>query len=104
MVWWTLAGMALITYTNRYAFFANFVSYIPGPKMKRLLSYSSYAVLTAIWTPLVFSYEKGQGVQHAGIDYLLGASVAAILTALRLPSILVVLISTGVFFGLRLCV
>ena len=104
MTWALVFGMAMITYANRYLFFARSIEYHPGARIQRLLSYSSYAVLTAIWTPLVFSYEKGQGVQHAGIDYLLGASVAAILTALRLPSILVVLISTGVFFGLRLCV
>ena len=103
MMWWTLSGMAVITYLNRYAFFSGFVRYTPGSKMKRLLSYSSYAVLTAIWAPIVFSYDLQQGVQHAGVDYLIGTALAAMLTALRLPSIVVVLISTAVFFGVRFC-
>lgn len=101
MMWWTLSGMALITYLNRYAFFADFVRYSPGPKIRRLLSYSSYAVLTAIWAPLVFSFEFGQGFQHAGADYIFATILAAVMAILRLPSIVVVLISSAVFFGMR---
>lgn len=101
IIWWTLSGMAVITYLNRYAFFSGFVRYTPGSKMKRLLGYSSYAVLTAIWAPIVFSFDLELGMQHTGVDYLIGTAFAAILTALRLPSIAVVLISTAVFFGVR---
>ncbi len=100
-MWWAITGMALITFFNRYAFFADFVRYSPGAKVKRFLSYSSYAVLTAIWAPIVFSVDTQTGFTHAGADYLIGVSVAAALSLLRVPSIVVVLTSAAVFFGIR---
>jgi len=101
MIWWILIGMAVITFLNRYVFLIESFPYTPGPKVKRFLSYSVYAVLTAIWAPIVFSIEPKVGVSHAGLDYLLGASLAGILSFMRVPSIMVVMISSTVFFGLR---
>ncbi|MFT5276365.1 MAG: branched-subunit amino acid transport protein [Saprospiraceae bacterium] len=101
MNWALLFGMSLITFWNRFAFFSENVKLPPGVRLKRFLSYSSYAILTAIWTPILFNYDQASGFDNAGPDYLISASVAAGLSFLKLPSIVVVLISTGLFFLLR---
>lgn len=101
MNWTLLFGMTIITFWNRYAFFSESVRFVPGVRLKRFLSYSSYAILTAIWTPILFNYNQPSGFDNAGADYLIAASVAAALSFLKLPSIVVVLISTGLFFLLR---
>lgn len=101
MTWLVLLGMAIITYFNRYVFLARGMAYQPGARIRQFLSYSSYAVLTAIWAPILIQFEPSQGLRHAGADYLLASALAAILTILRVPSIVVVLASTAVFFLLR---
>lgn len=98
---WVLLLLASITFLNRYAFLSSRVSYTPGAQLRKFLSYASHAVLTAIWTPIVFRYSPGQFVQITGIDYLLAASIAIVLTAAGVRSILVVLVSTASFFLLR---
>ena len=100
-VWALLIGMTAITFLNRYAFFPQQLRYTPGERVRRLLSYSSYAILTALWAPIIFKYEIPTGLQLAGWDYLIAASLACILSVLRVPSIIVVLVSASVFFGLR---
>lgn len=104
MTWWVIVGMTTITFLNRYAFFSAALSYQPSAKARRFLSYSSYAVLTAIWTPILFHIEGEKGFSHAGTDYLIAASLAALMSFFRVPSIVVVVFSTAVFFGLRFLV
>ncbi len=101
MTWALIFGMATITYVNRYLFFARSISYRPGARVQRLLSYSSYAVLTAIWAPIVFEVNSSYDVSLAGLDYALATSLAAILSYLRINSLIVVLASTAVFFIIR---
>lgn len=99
--WWLLLGMTAITYLNRYAFFARGLRYQPSEPIRQLLSYSSYAILTAIWAPIVFKLDTNTSLTHAGWDYLIGATLAGALTMLKVPSIVVVVLSISVFFGLR---
>lgn len=101
MSWILIFGMAMITFLNRFAFFAQSISYRPGEKVRKFLSFSSYAILTSIWAPILFGYSVERGVSIAGLDYLLAALVAAILSFLRVTSIVVVLSSTTLFFALR---
>ena len=101
MIWWLLMGMTVITFANRYAFFAQIIRYQPSEQVQRFLSYSSYAVLTAIWAPIVFDYNPNQGVGHAGLDYLIASALAAFLSFIRVKSIVVVLTSIGAFFLIR---
>lgn len=100
MIWLLLLGMSLITFINRYLFLSDSISYLPGPKFTRFLSYSSYSVLTAIWAPIVFHFDGGN-VSIEGWDYLLAASLAALLSVYKVPSIVVVLLSVSVFFLIR---
>ena len=101
---WLLISLALITFVNRFAFFTETIRFTPGAKIRKLLSYSSYAVLTAIWMPIIFQFKAGEGLSVAGLDYLLGVILAALLTMLKVRSIFVVLCSTGLFFMLRFLV
>lgn len=101
MIWLLLLGMALITFFNRYLFFSDSVSYSPGPRLRRFLSYSSYSVLTAIWAPIIFHFDGHADVSVAGLDYLLAASLAAVLSFAKVSSIVVVLLSVSLFFSIR---
>jgi len=102
MTWVLIAGMTVITFANRYAFFAKAISYVPSERMRRFLSYSSYAILTSIWAPIIFNVDYQKGFSHAGWDYLFAGTVAAILSLMRVKSIVVVILSAAIFFGLRL--
>ncbi len=101
MTWWVLMGMGVITFLNRYAFFARALRYKPSANARRFLSYSSFAILTSIWTPIVFSVDYASGFSHAGWDYLLAGSLAAVLSVARIKSIFVVILSAALFFCLR---
>ena len=101
MILLIIAVMTLITFINRYLFFATAISYQPGSRVRRFLSYSSYAVLTAIWLPIVLEFDASQGFSHAGNDYLLATLVAVLLAVMRVKSILVVVLSTTLFFTIR---
>jgi len=101
MTWLLILGMTLITFFNRFAFFSEGLKYQPSIKMRRFLSYSSHAVLTSIWVPIIFQFSVDDGLSIVSLDYLIAASVAAILCILDVRSILVVLISTTSFFLLR---
>ena len=102
---WLLISLAAVTFLNRYAFLATSVRYTPGPRVRRFLSYSSYAVLTAIWVPLVFTADPNAGwVDLTGFDYLFAALLAAGLTMAGVRSLIVVLASKACFFWLRFVV
>ncbi len=102
MVWLTIFGMACITYINRFVFLANGIKYKPGDRLKRFLSFSSLAVLTAIWAPIVFVADERLPIAIAGWDYLIATVVAIALSLARFHSLLVVLLSAGLFFTVRL--
>jgi len=101
MNWLLLFCMASITFFNRYLFFSSSVKYLPGPKVRRFLSYSSFSVLTAIWAPIMFRFDGHTQIEVAGVDYLFAGSLAAVLSVCKVSSIIVVLLSTTVFFIIR---
>lgn len=101
MIWWIICGMAAITFLNRYFFLAKSISIKPSESFRRFLSFSSLAVLTALWTPIVFRMERDLSWNLAGWDYLLASVIAVVLCLARASSLLVVLVSTAAFFLLR---
>lgn len=101
MMWLSIFGMAIITFVNRYAFLTNTFNYEPGEKFKRLLGYSSYSVLTAIWAPIIFQINSSYSFSIAGLDYLIAGTLAAVMTFCRIPALLSVIVSATVFFGIR---
>ncbi len=102
MIWFTILGMSIITFFNRFIFLAKGVKYKVGERQKRFLGFSGLAVLTAIWTPIVFQVSYAEHVQiSAGTDYLLAACVAGALSLSKVSSLYVVVLSTSLFFVLR---
>ena len=101
MNWFIIFGMACITFLNRYAFFSEGFQYKPSKKMLKFLSFSSYAILTAIWLPIIIHFEPAQGLGHSGYDYVLATALAAIMAIFKVPSIVIVVFSSGLFFLLR---
>jgi branched-subunit amino acid transport protein len=100
MSWLMIGLLAMITFFNRFAFFSRLTRYQPGEEMGTFLSFSAQSVLTAIWLPIVFSYEPAAGLSW-DLDYLLAAVLVTLLTLLRLPTLAVVVIGMGGFFLLR---
>jgi len=96
-----ILGMAVITFINRYAFFVQSFGFQPNEKMQRFLSFSSYAILTAIWAPIIFKFDPNHGITHSGHDYLIATSLAIVLATFKVPSILIIVITATVFFCLR---
>lgn len=82
MGWLMIGLLALITFFNRFA------------------PISAQSVLTAIWLPIVFSYEPGHGLDWDP-DYLAATLLVTVLTLLRLPTLVVVVVGMGGFFLLR---
>ena len=101
MTWLLILLMALVTYANRVVFLLRSIRFTPSEQLSTFLGYSSYAVLTAIWAPIVFSYSSESGFSTLGLDYVLASCVAAVLTVIRVPSIYVVLLSIGAFAAIR---
>ncbi|GHA02057.1 hypothetical protein GCM10008090_09130 [Arenicella chitinivorans] len=102
MSWLVVIGLTAITFVNRYLFFSNQLKLRLGVRGQRFLRYSSFAVLTAIWVPIVIRLEyRPMHLDIAGWDYLIAAAVAGVLTLMRVPALFVVLVSSALFFCLR---
>ena len=100
MGWLMIGLLALITFFNRFAFFSRLTRYQPRAEMGAFLSFSAQSVLTAIWLPIVFSYEPGKGLDWDP-DYLAATLLVTALTLLGLPTLVVVVVGMGGFFLLR---
>lgn len=95
-----LLGMAAITFTCRYLFFAKSLPYEMGPKMKQLLSFTAPSVLTAMWVPIVFLGHKETGGSLLQSPFLL-AGIATVVLSYKVKNTLVVVIAgMGIFSAL----
>ena len=77
-----IGGMALITFTIRYAFFAIGHRVRFNPLMARALSYVPVAVLSAIVAPAMLLSETGNLAIELDHAYLIGG-IGAIMIAVR---------------------
>lgn len=97
--WLMLLGMATITFSCRYLFFARSISFELGPRLKRVLSFAAPSVLTAMWVPIVFL-----GHENSELDLLyspfLYAGLIAVLLSLKIKNTLVVVVSSMSIFVL----
>ncbi|MGR5148053.1 AzlD domain-containing protein [Photobacterium alginatilyticum] len=97
MIWLTLLAMALLVFSSRYLFLEPRLPLRLNAQAQKLLSYSSPAVLTAIWAPIVFLPEGELSVSWHN-PYLV-AAIVAVLLAWKLKSVLLTaVISMAVFF------
>ncbi len=99
-IWLLLIAMACITFTSRYLLLMQSVPIILGPRVRRVLTYTAPAVLTALWVPIVFkpSLSLSEVIQPS---YLVAAVVACILSRLFKNPLIAVLVSFAVFVFLN---
>ena len=96
MITLTIFAMSLIVFGSRYIFIEPALPLKLNKSVKRLLSYSAPAVLTAILTPIVFLPEGELSLSWTN-PYLLGAIATALVVAKSKNVLLAVFIGTLVF-------
>jgi branched-subunit amino acid transport protein len=100
--WLVLLGMAGITFSCRYLFFANTVAFELGPKFKRALSFTAPAVLTAMWVPIVFLGHQESAINFTRSPFLYAGLLTVVLSLQINNTLAVVMISMGCFAALNL--
>ncbi|MEZ9197816.1 AzlD domain-containing protein [Shewanella sp. 10N.286.54.B9] len=99
MIWLTIFLMTFIVFTSRYMFLAPKLPLKLNAEAQKLLSYSSPAVLTAIWAPIVFLHE-GKPDLSAQNPYLISAVIAALIAWKTKNVLVTAVISMAIFFTL----
>lgn len=98
MIILTLFILAGITFTTRYFFLHPGLPLSLNSRMKRLLSYSAPAVLTAIWAPIIAIRDDQLAVGITS-PYLVAGTVAVAL-AYKFNSIYITAFGAGLVFVL----
>ncbi|KOO08951.1 AzlD domain-containing protein [Vibrio hepatarius] len=101
MILLSIFAMTLLVFVSRYLFLEPRLPLRLNPQAQRLLSYSSPAVLTAIWAPIVFMPEQELWVTPDN-PYLIGALVAAVMAWKTKNVLLTTFVSMAVFLVLKL--
>ncbi|KGY10175.1 MULTISPECIES: AzlD domain-containing protein [Vibrio] len=101
MVMISILAMTLLVFVSRYLFLEPKLPLRLNPQAQRLLSYSSPAVLTAIWAPIVFMPENELWLSHSN-PYLIGAVIAAIIAWKTGNVLLTTIVSMVIFLALKL--
>ncbi len=101
MILLSIFAMTLLVFVSRYLFLEPKLPLRLNPQAQRLLSYSSPAVLTAIWAPIVFMPEQELWVTPDN-PYLIGALVAAVMAWKTKNVLLTTFVSMAVFLVLKL--
>ncbi len=101
MILLSIFAMTLLVFVSRYLFLEPRLPLRLNPQAQRLLSYSSPAVLTAIWAPIVFMPEQELWVTPDN-PYLIGALVAAVMAWKTKNVLLTTFVSMAVFMVLKL--
>lgn len=101
MVMLSILAMTLLVFMSRYLFLEPRLPLRLNPQAQRLLKYSSPAVLTAIWAPIVFMPEQSLWVSTNN-PYLIGALAAALLAWRTKNVLLTTLVSMVIFLCLKL--
>ncbi|MEZ9565595.1 AzlD domain-containing protein [Vibrio artabrorum] len=96
MIWITILLMTAIVFFSRYFFLEPAIPLRLNQTTRRLLHYSSPAVLTAIWGPIVFSPQQTFWPSLEN-PYLIGAVVTGLLIWKTGNVLLTIGVSMGVF-------
>lgn len=100
MSWVTLLLMALVVFISRYLFLEPRLPIHLGPRVLHFLHYTSAAVLTAIWAPIVFQPD-GELNLHFSNPYLIAALAASVLAITTRNVLLTTVLSMVLFFVIR---
>ncbi len=103
MIYWQILAMALLVFISRYLFLEPRVPLRLGTHAHRLLTYSSPAVLSAIWAPIVFTPHGKLWLTYHN-PYLWGALTAALIAWKTRNVLLTTVLSMMIFLLLNLVV
>ncbi len=101
MIMLSILAMTAMVFLSRYLFLEPRLPIKLNAQMQRLLSYSSPAVLTAIWAPIVFLPEKELWIAPNN-PYLIGAILAAVIAWKTKNVLLTTIISMIAFLLVKL--
>ncbi|MGF1795875.1 AzlD domain-containing protein [Photobacterium swingsii] len=101
MIMLSILAMTAIVFFSRYVFLEPRVPLKLNNHALRLLSYSSPAILTAIWAPIIFLPEGELSVSLTN-PYLLAAVITALLVWKTSNVLLSIILSMGAFLFLNL--
>lgn len=100
MILLSIFAMTAVVFLSRYLFLDPRLPIKINPSTQRLLSYSSPAVLTAIWAPIVFVHDDKLAVNLSN-PYFIAAVIAALVAWKTKNVIATTILSMGCFFILN---
>lgn len=103
MILLSILAMTCLVFLSRYLFLEPKLPLRLSPAVQRLLSYSSPAVLTAIWAPIVFTHDSQLSI-GANNPYLWAAVLAGLIAWKTKNVLLTTVVSMAVFLILNLVV
>jgi branched-subunit amino acid transport protein len=103
MIMLSIIAMTVIVFTSRYLFLEPKLPLHLSPAIHRLLRYSSPAVLTAIWAPIVFTPNQELWINTQN-PYLWAATLAGVIAWKTKNVLLTTVISMVTFLILNLVV
>lgn len=101
MIMLSIFAMTALVFMSRYLFLEPKLPLRLSPNLQRFLSYSSPAVLTAIWAPIVFTHEKSLWIDSIN-PYIWASLLAGILAWKTKNVLLTTVASMAVFLLLNL--
>ena len=101
MIMLSILAMTAVVFLSRYIFLEPKLPLRLNARAQHLLSFSSPAVLTAIWAPIVFLPEGELGL-NLNNPYLIAAALAALIAWRTKNVLLTTVASMGVFLVLKL--
>jgi len=101
MIMLSILAMTVLVFVSRYLFLEPKLPLRLNPATQKLLSYSSPAVLTAIWAPIVFVPEKELWLAPSN-PYLIAAIIAAFLAWKTKNVLPTTIVSMVIFLVLKL--
>ncbi len=103
MIMLSILAMTALVFMSRYVFLEPKLPLRLSTGLQRLLSYSGPAVLTAIWTPIVFTHEKSLWLDSTN-PYLWASLLAGFLAWKTKQVLLTTVASMAVFLLLNLVI
>jgi branched-subunit amino acid transport protein len=103
MIFLQILAMAALVFFSRYLFLEPKLPLHLNSKLQKLLNYSSPAVLTAIWAPIVFTPHQTLWLSFDN-PYLWAATLAVLIAWKTKNVLMTTVVSMGVFLLLNLIV
>ncbi|WP_105901387.1 AzlD domain-containing protein [Vibrio gangliei] len=100
MILLSILAMTAVVFLSRYLFLSPKLPLKLNHNTQRLLSYSSPAVLTAIWAPIVFIHDDNLAISLSN-PYFIAAILAALIAWKTHNVIATTVISMACFFALN---